>query len=103
MRELKNFVERMLIMHAGNRIGPDDLPPEMRVAALETADDDPAGLDLTATTTDLKIARAQFEARFLEARLKECGGNVTKLAEMVGMERSSLYRKLKAYNISVQE
>jgi two-component system nitrogen regulation response regulator NtrX len=103
VRELKNFVERMLIMHAGNRIGPDDLPPEMRVAALETADEDPAGLDLTATTTDLKIARAQFEARFLEARLKECGGNVTKLAEMVGMERSSLYRKLKAYNISVQE
>ena len=54
-------------------------------------------------TADLKTARAQLEARFREARLKECGGNVTKLAEMVGMVRSSLYRKLKAYNISVQE
>jgi len=51
---------------------------------------------------DLKEARAAFEARFLEAKLREFGGNVSKLAEAVGLDRSSLYRKLKGYGIMAE-
>jgi two-component system nitrogen regulation response regulator NtrX len=51
---------------------------------------------------DLKEARAAFEARFLEAKLREFGGNVSKLAEAVGLDRSSLYRKLKGYGIQAE-
>jgi len=51
---------------------------------------------------DLKEARAAFEARFLEAKLREFGGNVSRLAEAVGLDRSSLYRKLKGYGIQAE-
>jgi len=51
---------------------------------------------------DLKEARAAFEARFLEAKLREFGGNVSRLAEAVGLDRSSLYRKLKGYGIMAE-
>ncbi|GAB6127236.1 sigma-54-dependent transcriptional regulator [Humidesulfovibrio idahonensis] len=51
---------------------------------------------------DLKEARAAFEAKFLEAKLREFGGNVSKLAEAVGLDRSSLYRKLKGYGLTAE-
>ena len=51
---------------------------------------------------DLKEVRAAFEAKFLEAKLREFGGNVSKLAEAVGLDRSSLYRKLKGYGIQAE-
>ena len=54
---------------------------------------------LDSESSDLKQARARFEARFLEAKLKDCGGNVSRLAEAVGMDRSALHRKLKSLNI----
>ena len=101
VRELKNFVERMLILHAGGNVGAAELPPEMRFAAVEDSVGGAVGDD--AYEGDLKAARTQFETRFLEAKLRECGGSVARLADAVGMERSSLYRKLKAYNIQVQE
>jgi two-component system, NtrC family, nitrogen regulation response regulator NtrX len=51
---------------------------------------------------DLKEARAAFEAKFLEAKLREFSGNVSKLAEAVGLDRSSLYRKLKGYGLMAE-
>jgi two-component system nitrogen regulation response regulator NtrX len=51
-------------------------------------------------SADFKAARGEFEMRYLKQKLAECNGNITKLAETIGLERSYLYRKLKAYNIS---
>ncbi len=48
---------------------------------------------------DFKSARSAFEAHFLAAKLEEYGGNISRLAEAIGLERSYLYRKLKTYNI----
>ena len=48
---------------------------------------------------DFKSARSAFEARFLAAKLQEYDGNISRLAEAIGLERSYLYRKLKSYNI----
>ncbi|AMK10055.1 MAG: sigma-54-dependent transcriptional regulator [Pseudodesulfovibrio sp.] len=104
VRELKNFVERMFIMYAGETVTPDRLPPEFKPArpAPEPGETVPAapmdGL-INDGPADLKQARADFEARFLEAKLKEFDGNISQLAKAIGLERSSLYRKLKAYNI----
>ena len=117
VRELKNFVERMLIVHGGKAVGADKLPPEFQAAppapATPAAPAAPAEIAPPAPApaepapaeppSDLKQARAEFEARFLAAKLAECGGNVSKLAKLVGVERSSLYRKLKAYKIQVDE
>ncbi|WP_147819426.1 sigma-54-dependent transcriptional regulator [Salidesulfovibrio onnuriiensis] len=115
VRELKNFVERMFIMYAGETVSPDMLPPEFRAAAKiaparEQAETAPAEAQAASTPvealiangpSDLKQARAEFEAMFLESKLREFEGNVSQLAKAVGMERSSLYRKLKAYDIQV--
>lgn len=111
VRELKNFVERMFIMYAGDTVTADRLPPEFQAAAPAkvkpaqsiTEADDAAGFDalIADGPTDLKQARADFEARFLEAKLKECDGNISQLAKAIGLERSSLYRKLKAYQIQI--
>ncbi len=115
VRELKNFVERMFIMYAGEVVTPDRLPPEFQVIAPGGAvsenppakavdpSDQPASIDalIADGPTDLKQARADFEARFLETKLKEFDGNISQLAKAIGLERSSLYRKLKAYKIHI--
>ena len=50
----------------------------------------------------LKDARDEFERRYILAALKRHRGNVTRAAEMLGLERSNLYRKLKSYGIEVE-
>ncbi|MEZ7198150.1 sigma-54-dependent transcriptional regulator [Pseudodesulfovibrio karagichevae] len=105
VRELKNFVERMFIMYAGDTVTADRLPPEFKPAPRAAVPDGPAPepnpMDdlINRGPADLKQARADFEARFLEAKLREFDGNISQLAKAIGLERSSLYRKLKAYNI----
>jgi two-component system nitrogen regulation response regulator NtrX len=126
VRELKNFVERMLIIHGGREVTPDRLPPEILAQAYvcapasaspvhaataatpetsqahhlgATDDEDDIPSTFPAGPLDLKTARAAFEAKFLETKLREFGGNVSKLAEAVGIDRSSLYRKLKGYGL----
>ena len=103
VRELKNFVERMFIMYAGETVTPDRLPPEFKPSPPAPPDDagpaDAIGDLILHGPDDLKQARADFEARFLEAKLKEFDGNISQLAKTIGLERSSLYRKLKAYKI----
>ncbi|SKA76670.1 sigma-54-dependent transcriptional regulator [Desulfobaculum bizertense] len=99
VRELKNFVERMLIMHGGNEVGPEDLPAEYLKATpdLSTGTEENGSVDMG--IVDFKAARAEFEARFLQQKLEECNGNITRLAESIGLERSYLSRKLKSYGI----
>jgi two-component system, NtrC family, nitrogen regulation response regulator NtrX len=105
VRELKNFVERMFIMYGGDTVTADRLPPEFGAPSaapkpVDQAESETPMDDLIADgPSDLKQARADFEARFLEAKLREFEGNISQLAKAIGLERSSLYRKLKAYNI----
>jgi two-component system nitrogen regulation response regulator NtrX len=123
VRELKNFVERMQILFGGSVVQAHHLPHEFATAcsmaapgaqtapapgigeaSTADADDTEDGLLLPGTPIpdgpmDIKQARADFEAQFLTAKLKEFDGNVSQLAKAVGLERSSLYRKLKQYNI----
>ena len=47
----------------------------------------------------LKIARENFEKEYLRSQLKKFGGNISKMAKFIGMERSALHRKLKGLNI----
>ncbi len=110
VRELKNFVERMFIMHAGESVSFDLLPPEFRVEearsepeASQSGKGESGSFDnlITDGPSDLKQARADFETRFLEAKLRECDNNISQLAKEIGLERSSLYRKLKAYKIQI--
>jgi len=111
VRELKNFIERMFIMYAGDTVTSDRLPPEFQGAAgdvalaagvrTQPADENELDTLIADGPVDLKQARADFEARFLEAKLREHDGNISQLAKAIGLERSSLYRKLKAYQIQI--
>ena len=102
VRELKNFVERIFILYQGQLVNASMLPREYREgvavppprSSVSDVDDPPA------MSADFKAARGEFEMRYLKQKLAECNGNITKLAETIGLERSYLYRKLKAYNIS---
>ena len=96
VRELRNFVERMMIMAPGHEITARDLP-----TPIKNADGPPLDELLDVEDADLREARAAFEKRFIERRLAEHRGNVSRTAEVLGLERSHLYRKIKAYDIEI--
>jgi two-component system nitrogen regulation response regulator NtrX len=99
VRQLRNVVEWLLIMAPGavdEEIGMQALPPDI-------LKEDPASL-LSERRTEvmelpLKEAREVFERNYLSAQVARFGGNVSKTAKSVGMERSALHRKMRALNI----
>ena len=98
VRQLKNIVERIMILGDGtSEIGPDDLPPEV------TAEGGGAMLaegGESFVAMPLREAREAFERNYLIAQINRFGGNVSRTASFVGMERSALHRKLKALGVS---
>ncbi len=106
VRELRNLVERIVILHAGREVRPEDLPPELRGDEVPQNMCAPraavSALNPEERAAGFKKARALFEARYLSEKLQECGGNITRLAETIGLERSYLHRKLKSYGIQAE-
>jgi two-component system nitrogen regulation response regulator NtrX len=100
VRELRNFVERMSILHGGGivRAAACGLPPAAPGPRTRTGPQDGPEALIT-PDMDFKSARTVFEAWYLRGRLRECNGNISRLAEKVGLERSYLHRKLKALDI----
>ena len=103
VRELRNVVEWLLIMApgaVGEPIGADDLPPGFKVGALV-----PALGEMRAEIMGLPLreAREIFEREYLLAQVERFGGNISKTAEFVGMERSALHRKLKSLGVQSDE
>ena len=93
MRELRNFIERVYILTPGDYVDVHDL----RFAGLiETGE--PVSADGLLT---FREARAHFEKEFLEKKIGENHGNISKTAESIGLERSYLHRKIKSYGIDV--
>ena len=99
VRELRNLMERLMIMVSGDLIRRDDLPPEIRHRARAGVDPEEAA---NGDFDSLREAREAFEANYIRRQLEDCQGNVTRTAEALGIERSHLYRKLKAYGITVE-
>jgi len=89
VRELRNVIERLAILVPGESIEPDDVQLGARGDVATTI---PQNLTL-------KEARDEFEKRYILQRLRELGGNVSRTADALGVERSNLYRKLHAYGI----
>jgi two-component system nitrogen regulation response regulator NtrX len=94
VRELKNFIWRLSILAPGPVIQADDL-----ALAAPAAEPLPASLETLMSLPSFREARAQFEKEYLRRKLADCHGNVSALAEQVGLERSHLYRKLRAYEL----
>lgn len=99
IRELKNMVQRLLILGAGEEVTADEVESAIgaQAAAAVVGGNTAMPFDLP-----LREAREQFEKAYLEHQLQDVGGSVGKLAKRVGMERTHLYRKLKALGIDTK-
>jgi len=95
MRQFKNVVQRLLVMSSDVEITPADVEAVLAIEpALHSGMMKEDWLSLP-----IREAREAFEKAYLEHQLKLCDGKVGKLASVVGMERTHLYRKLKTLNI----
>jgi two-component system, NtrC family, nitrogen regulation response regulator NtrX len=98
VRELRNLVERVLILNPKSpRIERKHLP---LLAARDPARD---GQKTRSEDFTLVEAREAYEREFILKKLEECHGNVSRAAEGLGLERSHLYRKMRALAISIKE
>ncbi len=95
IRELKNLVQRLLILGSGESISQDEVEAAISNAPpLRSQEVGSIPLNLP-----LREARERFERAYLLQQFRECDGNVARLADRVGMERTNLYRKLRALGI----
>ncbi len=100
VRELKNFIWRLALLAPGPVIEARDLNLA-HPRALDAWEAPSSGADDLFAGTSFREARARFEKEFLKRKLEEHGGNVGLTAEAIGLERSHLYRKLKALGLEV--
>ena len=91
VRELRNVVERLMIMSRKQELTAVDLPHQVRGKASEEM--------WFGRYDSLKEAREDFEKRYIAHSLKQNGGNVTKTADALKLERSNLHKKIKQYGI----
>ena len=97
--ELKSLVQRVLILGAGEEIRLEEI--ERELAAKMGLDEPLVKQDLLALP--LREAREQFERAYLQQQLLLCNGKVGQLAKRVGMERTHLYRKLRALGVDFRQ
>ncbi|GGG96625.1 sigma-54-dependent transcriptional regulator [Silvibacterium dinghuense] len=94
VRELKNVLERVIILHPqSNRIERRHLPMLVHRSATRKTDE----------FSTLQDAREAYEREYILRKIDECHGNMSRAAEALGLERSHLYRKMKALGVVVRE
>lgn len=99
IRQLRNNVERLMILARGEvdaEITADMLPSEIGTMVPATP---AANRGLHLLSLSLREAREVFEREYLQAQINRFGGNISRTAEFVGMERSALHRKLKSLGV----
>ena len=96
VRELRNLVERLLILAPEEVVRPGDLPP-----LPGTAQSRPEDASLFAGN-DFQDFKTRSESAFLQLKLKENLYNVSRTADVLGMQRSNLYKKISKYGLRTQ-
>lgn len=97
IRELEGLVRRLLVLGLDSDVELDELEMALSAAASMTSSAMLSQFDLP-----LRQAREQFERAYLEYHLQQAGGSVGKVAKLIGMERTNLYRKLRALGIDAR-
>ncbi|MGN6466062.1 MAG: nitrogen assimilation response regulator NtrX [Rhizobiaceae bacterium] len=99
VRQLRNNIERLMILARGDDadapITADLLPQEIGDVMPRT----PSQSDQHIMALPLREAREMFEKEYLIAQINRFGGNISRTAEFIGMERSALHRKLKSLGV----
>lgn len=106
IRELKNLVQRLLILGSGREISLEEIkvmlggkPPESYQI---DNNDQPPEKSFSALNLPLRNAREDFERQYFTYHLNKNGGNMAEVAKISGMERTHLYRKLKTLGIDIK-
>ena len=95
VRELRNLIERLMIMVPGDRVGARD------VTFLDQGTAGPPPVELkTDAIAPLHDARDDFERQYILRALAAQQGNISRTADVLGVERSNLYRKMRAFGIA---
>ncbi len=94
VRELKNTIERIVIMNAKNEISADDLP-ELGSSSSELP-------SFSYRFPSFKEATDAYQREFILHKLEEAEGNVSKAADLMGVDRSHLYRRMKTLGIQAK-
>lgn len=95
VRELKNFVERLVILHTKDRIDADDIRSFLSINI-------PESYEKLFIQRDIKVAKQEFEKLFIERKLREYNYDLKKVSEVINLDISNLYRKIKQYNIEIK-
>lgn len=98
VRELKNLVQRLLMLGNNQTIDIEEIEPILNTQQRPTLTKNTSIYDLP-----LREAREQFERAYLEHQLQAVGGNVSQVASRIGLERTHLYRKLRALDIDPKQ
>ncbi len=101
IRELRNLVQRLLILSTSDEISVE----EVELTLDEKVDENQSSTSWYEKLYKLPLreARESFERGYLLHQLKQVNGNISKLSERVGMERTHLYRKLRTLGISTKD
>ena len=95
VRELRNLIERVAIL---SQKGDENKIMNIIKESLTKNENDNFSVEDT-LSVPLREARENFEKEYLTTQLKKFGGNISKTAKFVGMERSALHRKLKQLGV----
>jgi len=107
IRELRNAIERLMIMSAGDVVRLEDLPAEMRGGEAARAPGvdttpgaaPPVGTEAAPAAGTLRAFKDAAERAYLVQKLRETNWNISKTAEIIDTPRSNLYKKLEQYGI----
>tara|TARA_B100000678_G_scaffold291464_1_gene308556 strand:- start:20319 stop:21704 length:1386 start_codon:yes stop_codon:yes gene_type:complete len=97
VRQLRNVVERVLILSGDNKAAPVQAHELPKDPSEESGDGAGGSREVIGMT--LRDAREQFEKEYLSLQITRFGGNISRTAAFIGMERSALHRKLKALGV----
>jgi len=95
VRELKNIIERMVILSSTEEIGLRDLPPGIILGEKDMG-------QAVFSGSNLKQAKDIFERQFILRKLIEQGYNIQETASVLGLDKTTLYRKLKHLGINLE-
>lgn len=104
VRQLRNVIEWVMIMGGageGEAVKPAQLPPELGKMEPRREGDVFQAKDIIGLP--LREAREKFERHYIQSQIRRFGGNISKTAEFVGMERSALHRKIKQLGVGEDE